>query len=114
MEMSSKEIVRVYRQTKDLRQAVIDLAQKNKTTPDVIQDILRRNGYAPPDVMPRPGATVDLTRSTHLIELVEQGTPVPEIADALGVSYGQALTWVARLCCLCEEYIAAAEGGAPV
>ena len=46
--------------------------------------------------------------------LVEQGTSTIKLAKEFGVSYGQALTWVARLCVLCEEYIAAAEGGTPV
>lgn len=116
--MTEKAIVLAYRSAQDLHQAVIDLAQKNKTTPDAIRDILHRNGYAPPEITSRSvapcrGVAVDLTLAARLIELVEQGTTVEEIAEELGVSYGQALTWVARLCVLCEEYIAAAEGGGP-
>lgn len=119
--MTEKEIVRAYRSAQDLRQAVIDLAVRAKTTPDAIRDILHilhRNGYAPPEITPRPvvpcpGVAVDLPRTARLIELVEQGATAEEIAGEMGVSYGQALTWVARLCTLCEEYIAAAEGGGP-
>ena len=116
--MTEKAIVLAYRSAQDLRQAVIDLAVRAKTTPDAIRDILHRNGYAPPEITPRPvvpcpGVAVDLPRTARLIELVEQGATAEEIAGEMGVSYGQALTWVARLCVLCEEYIAAAEGGGP-
>ncbi len=116
--MTEQEICWSYSQARDLKQRIIALAKANNTTPEDIRDILHRNGYAPPEITPRPvdpcpSTVVDLTRSARLIELVEQGTTAEEIAEELGVSYGQALTWVARLCTLCEEYIVAAEGGGP-
>ena len=89
--MTEKEIVRAYRSAQDLRQAVIDLAVRAKTTPDAIRDILHRNGYAPPEITPRPvvpcpGVAVDLPRTARLIELVEQGATAEEIVGEMGVS----------------------------
>ena len=88
--MTEKEIVRAYRSSPNLHQAIKD--------------------YVPP-VIPkpsRPGAGPAPVSATRLVGLVEQGATAEEIAEELGVSYGQALTLVARLCVLCEEYIATA------
>ena len=126
--MTEREICRSYSQARDLKQRVISLAKANNTTPEAIREILRRNGYAPPvmaqekpveppsHTLPAemwPGADGAMARTAKLVALVEQGTTVNKIAEEMGISYGQALTWVARICVLCEEYIAAAEGGSP-
>lgn len=123
--MSEQKICQAYSTAGDLRQGITALAKANGTTTDVIRDILIRNGYSPP-VMPAPVRCVPalvppeaaltnrgLERALRLMELAEQGTPAEKIAEEFGVSYGQALTWVARLCVICEEYIAAMEGGTP-
>lgn len=124
--MTREEIVRDYREAKNQKKQIRILADRNRTTPQAIRELLREAGVAlpapgfqPPALpapvgIPRPGADITQIRAARLIGLVEQGASAEEIADALGVSYGQALTWVARLCVICEEYIAAAEGGAPV
>lgn len=121
--MSNREICQFYSQARDLRWAIRELAVKNGTTAENIRAILLRNGFAPPEmppapsVTPWPGADTFLAKTARLIELVEQGIPVPRIAEELGISYGQALTWVARICTLCEEYIASKsedkQGGLP-
>lgn len=122
--MNEQKICQAYSTAGDLRQRITALAKANGTTTDVIRDILIRNGYSPP-AMPAPARCTPalvppkaaltnrgLERALRLMELAEQGTPAEKIAEEFGVSYGQALTWVARLCVLCEEYIAAAKGGA--
>lgn len=126
--MSEQKICEAYTTAGDLRQRITALAKANGTTTDVIRDILIRNGYSPlampepvrripafkPLVSPEPAITNHrLERAYRLMKLAEQGTPAEKIAEEFGVSYGQALTWVTRLCVLCEEYIAAAKGDAP-
>ena len=108
--MTEKEIVRAYRSSPNLHQAIKDLAKSNGTTVEAIYEILRRRNYVPP-VIPkpsRPGAGPAPVSATRLVGLVEQGATAEEIAEELGVSYGQALILVARLFVLCEEYIATA------
>lgn len=110
--MTEKEIIRTYRSSPNLHQAIKDLAKSNRTTVDVIYEILRRHNYVPPVAL-KPSlssAGPAPVSATRLVGLVEQGATAEEIAEELGVSYGQALTLVARLCVLCEEYIAVAEG----
>ncbi len=123
--MTKEEIIRSYREAKNQRKQLRRLAELNDTTIQAIKTVLQEAGVPLPAPSPQktissvpavdswPGAVVDLTRTARLIELVEQGATAEEIAGEMGVSYGQALTWVARLCVLCEEYIAAAEGGGP-
>lgn len=126
-QMTHEEIIRNYRQAKNKKRQIQILADMNHTTKQAIRELLREAGVplpapgpqppvssGPPVSSPQIGTNTALTRSVHLIELVERGTSAAEIAEVLGVSYGQALTWVARLCVLCEEYIAATEGDVPV
>lgn len=109
--MTEKEIIRTYRSSPNLHQAIKDLAESNGTTVEAIYEILRRHNYVPTATLKpsRPDAAPAPISATRLIGLVEQVAPAEEIAEELGVSYGQALTLVARLCVLCEEYIATAD-----
>jgi len=114
--MNEKEICRAYNRAGNLREKIRELAARNDTTVEVIREILRRNGYAPPVMVPGPipasfwpGADAAMIKTSRLVSLVEQGASASEIAEEFGISYGQALTWVARLCVLCEEYITQAE-----
>ncbi len=116
--MTEKEIVQAYRSAQNLHQIIMDLAVKAHHPPQVIRSILRRNGYVPPEdpaptqplVSPEPAfSNRDLMRTLKLIEMVEQGASTEKIAEVFGISFGQALTWKARLLVICEEYVAAAE-----
>lgn len=127
--MNDREICRAYNRAGNLRQKIRDLAEQHNTTVETIREVLRRNGYAPPVVpsagsfphaspVPAPEPIVSptprlsnssLEKALHLIALVEEGRPLEKIAETLGLTFGQAMTLVARLCTYCEEYIAQSE-----
>lgn len=101
MVMTNEEIVRDYRLSKDPKEQIGILADRNMTTQDAIREVLLEAGVTVPAKRKSPEKRKNLKKKAvwdqnRAMELLAEGKTVREIADEVGASYSAVWEWRKR------------------